>query len=1045
MSEEILNALIQLFAIIAKQDEGLHPKELEYVESFLTQQLGKESVEEYLIQFKKKTTQEDQKKTRRTDKKLTLVSDSVRILGLCKKINKTLNRRQKVVVLVRLFEMVNASRQFTAQRMAIINTVAEVFNIDREEYEEIHNFVVSESQEELDFDSILIVDDKEVECKKCKFIKTESIDGYLIILRVKSADLYFLRYTGNDSILLNGLPVFNNRIYLFATGATVKLPRGKPIYYSDVVAKFLADYSAIRLSFDVIDVHYRFPTGDVGLHRINFSETQGKLIGIMGASGSGKTTLLNVLTGIYTPTDGQVLINGIDLHKEKEKLEGVLGYVPQDDLLIEELTVFENLYYNALLCFRDKTKAEIKELVNKTLKSLGLYQIRHLKVGNIFNKLISGGQRKRLNVALELIREPSILFVDEPTTGLSSRDSENVMDLLRELALKGKLVIVVIHQPSSDIYKMFDNMLILDTGYQVYYGNPIEAIIYFKQLDNQVNADVGECPVCGTVRPELIFNILEAKKVDEFGHYIEERKVSPKKWEEYFTTLKKVERVPTVTDPPKGALNLPSRIKQYLVFLKRDLKAKLSNSQYVVLTLTEAPLLGGILAFLIRYIADPMSNVYIFYDNVNMPAYIFMSIVVALFLGLLISAEEIFRDRKILKREKFLNLNRHSYLMAKITILLVISAIQAFEYTLVGNLILGIKDMMFIYWFALFSTYVFAVMLGLNISASFNSAVTIYIMIPLIMIPLMALGGAFFSFDKLNRKISTIGKVPPIAEFMESRWAYEALMVYQFKNNRFERIFFDLDKAISQADYKQVHWIPAIKDHLNDAYDALITMEEEPDANIDSLKFVIEDNLKLVYNELKEELRKNKQVAFDYLDKLNLQGFDEDVYDATIDYLDQLNDYYGQIFFNKDSEKEAIKTYLAKKYGPHYYIALRNKYHNEHIEDIVTNKFEKYKILEYKHHLIQQTDPIFQDPDDSHWIGFRSHFFAPKKYFMGHYFETYWFNMAVIWFMALLLYPPLYYEHFRRFIDWISRIKLSKIFAGIKKGSNKEEKSVASV
>lgn len=149
--------------------------------------------------------------------------------------------------------------------------------------------------------------------------------------------------------------------------------------------------------------------------------------------------------------------------------------------------------------------------------------------------MISGGQRKRLNIALELIREPSILFVDEPTSGLSSNDSENVMDLLRELTLKGKLIFVVIHQPSSDIYKMFDNMLILDTGgYQIYYGNPVEAVMYFKRLDLQINSDIGECPTCGNVNPELIFNIIEAQVVDEFGKYTNVRKVSPVKWEEYF-------------------------------------------------------------------------------------------------------------------------------------------------------------------------------------------------------------------------------------------------------------------------------------------------------------------------------------------------------------------------------------------------------------------------------------------------------------------------------------------------------------------------------
>jgi len=456
MSEEILNALIQLLAIIAKQDEGVHIKELEYVESFLTQQLGHEAVQIYLTEFKKNAEIGEFASLEKKKKKLTPVQESVRTLALCRKINKTLNQSQKTVVLVRLFEMVNTSRQFTEQRIAIIDTVAEVFNISKEEHSNISNFVIETEFEKIDKNSILIIDDDDVLCETCLSIKTEKIEGQVIILRIHSSELYFLRYTGTEPIQLNGLPISNKRIYLYATGSTLKLPKGKPIYYSDVVAKFLADNNITKLSFDVKDVHYKFPTGDIGLRRINLSETQGKLIGILGASGSGKTTFLNILSGIYTPTSGTVKINGFDLHKEKEHLEGTIGLIPQDDLLIEELSVFQNLYYNAKLCFRDKTNEEIIALANKTLQNLGLDRISHLKVGNVFNKLISGGQRKRLNIALELIREPQILFVDEPTSGLSSRDSENVMDLLRELALKGKLIFVVIHQPSSDIYKMFD-------------------------------------------------------------------------------------------------------------------------------------------------------------------------------------------------------------------------------------------------------------------------------------------------------------------------------------------------------------------------------------------------------------------------------------------------------------------------------------------------------------------------------------------------------------------------------------------------------------
>lgn len=1029
MSEEILNALIQLLAIIAKQDEGVNIKELEFVESFLTQQLGHEAVQKYLTEFKKKAEiGEFQKESKK--KKRTPVQESVRTLSLCRKINKTLNQSQKIVVLVRLFEMVNTSRQFTEQRMAIIDTVAEVFNISKEEYASIRDFVIESELEKIDKSSFLIIDDEDIVCNACLSIKTEYIDGKIIVLRVKTSELYFLRYTGNETIQLNGLPISNQRIYLFATGSTLKLPKGKPVYYSDVVAKFLADVNISKLSFNVEDIHYKFPTGDIGLRRINISESQGKLIGILGASGSGKTTLLNILSGIYTPTSGSVKINGIDMHKQKDELEGILGYIPQDDLLIEELSVFQNLYYSAKLCFRDKSNEEISDLVNKTLTNLGLERIKHLRVGNVFNKLISGGQRKRLNIALELIREPLILYVDEPTSGLSSRDSENVMDLLRELALKGKLIFVVIHQPSSDIYKMFDNMMILDTGgYQIYYGNPVEAIMYFKTIDKQVNSDVGECPVCGTVKPELIFDIIESKVVDEYGQYLPKRKVTPQSWSETYYSKNNVERIEEANTKPEKTLKLPNWFSQFKIFLTRDLLAKLSNTQYLILSLTEAPLLGLILAFLIRYIADPTSNKYIFFDNENIPPYIFMSIVVALFLGLTVSAEEIFRDRKILKREKFLNLSRSSYLIAKISILFFISAIQALEYVLIGNSILGIEGMYFYYWFALFSTFVYANMLGLNISATFNSAVTIYILIPLIMIPLMSLGGAMFSFTKLNRTIGSVDKVPLIAEFMESRWAYEGLMVQQFKNNRFERLFFEIDKDISNADFKQVHYTDALMDNLNEIIDAIDTKDFFPDSNIDSLDQIITNNLELLRNEISKELLKTGNlVPFNDLDKLHIDVFDEDYGITVEEYIDALKTYYGDINFKKISEKEAMKRKWANQ-NPGQYKQWRDRYTNEHIDDIMKNSFEKYKILRYKNTLVRQAEPIFQDPDDSNFIGFRAHFYAPQKYFMGKFIDTFWFNMAVIWFMAITLYIPLYFEHFKKIITiFDDNLKLKKLF-----------------
>jgi ABC-type multidrug transport system ATPase subunit len=216
------------------------------------------------------------------------------------------------------------------------------------------------------------------------------------------------------------------------------------------------------------------------------------------------------------------------------------------------------------------------------------------------NKKISGGQRKRLNIALELIREPHVLFLDEPTSGLSSRDSENVMDLLKELTFRGKLIFVVIHQPSSDIFKMFDRMLILDTGgYATYYGNPIEGVMYFKKVTNQINSEVGECYACGSVNPETIFNLIELKEIDEYGNYTSKRKIQPQKFYEYYREqfLEK-NRITQVITKLNSTFSVPNKFVQSKYYFLRDLFSKISNKQYVLINLIEVPVLVTFLSLI---------------------------------------------------------------------------------------------------------------------------------------------------------------------------------------------------------------------------------------------------------------------------------------------------------------------------------------------------------------------------------------------------------------------------------------------------------------
>lgn len=1019
MSEEILKALMQLFALIAKQDGGVEDKEKRFVHDFLVQQIAVAKVKEYYTLFEEYAGLSEQSTDlpQNNEIKLTSVIDSVKILGICKKINKTLNQNQKVVVLLRLYELVNADKKFTNQRMEIITTVAEVFKIPKGEKNDIEFFVTDISSHELIEKNILIINDNGRTPLNTRYLATEKLDGDIIILSVSSVGLYFIKYTGNEDIYLNGLPVSNRRIYLFASGSSIRLPKGKPVYYSDIASHFLLDKTPSRISYDAQDINYFFPDGVPGIRNISFSENQGKLVGIMGASGSGKTTLLNILSGLTKPNSGNIFINGINLYEQKDKLHGIIGFIPQDDLLIEELTVFQNLYYNAKLCFRNMPENEVRELVDRTLSNLGLTEIKDLKVGSALNKLISGGQRKRLNIALELIREPSILFVDEPTSGLSSKDSENVMDLLRELALKGKLIFAVIHQPSSEIYKMFDKIIILDVGgYLVYYGNPVEAVMYFKRMDSQINSEIGECPSCGNVNSELIFNIIESRVIDEFGNYTSERKVSPETWSKLFEKEQTVVKPVMAVEAPHKNLQIPGWFSQFRIFTIRDFLSKISNRQYVLLTMLEAPVLGFILSYIIRYIADPSSSVYIFRENENIPIYIFMSLIVALFLGLTVSAEEIFRDRKILKREAFLNLSKSSYLISKIIILFFISAVQAFLFVIIGNSILGIKGMTFAYWFALFTTAACANLIGLNVSVSFNSAITIYIIIPLIMIPMMVLSGAMFSFDKLNRTVGSVGKVPWIAELIPTKWSYEALMVHQFKSNHFQRQFYDIKKEESVADFKQVYLLPELNRRLD-----LIYEEFKATGQIKNT----EEDLKLIKNELSKENVLVPDLPFTQINDLIPGKLSLDLIDQLRLHLAKLDDHYSREFVMATTQRENMIIYYMEQ-KPGLYNSNKDKYHNESIEEHVRKVFEKNEMVEYKNELIQQIDPIYKDPFPGHWLSFRSHLFAPRKYFLGLYFDTYWFNMGFIWFMAIIFYITLYFDFIRNLINLPKKFKSIK-------------------
>lgn len=1016
---------MQMFAIIAKVD-GINDSGRLIVQSFLKQQLNQESVDQYLAIFDEflEAHHAVTKKKDGTAKRTSL--NSVKVLKICTQINSELTQVQKVVVLLRLLEFINSNTEISEQEFEFVNTVAETFNIVDEEFKSCMSFIQAKENALPDSSKILVIDNSTTNSfKETKHIYAEGIDGQARILWIPSVNIYVLLYFGKSDLYLNGQILVRGKVFILTPGSSLRSSKVKPVYYSDILSAFMSDTSKAKVSFVVKNLEYKFKGGKLGLRNINFSEDSGKLIGIMGGSGAGKSTLLNVLNSNEIPSGGSVKINGINIHTEKNKIEGVIGMVSQDDLLIEELTVFQNLFYNAKLCFGDKSEEVISEMVLNVLTSIGLLETRNLKVGSPLEKTISGGQRKRLNIALELIREPLVMFVDEPTSGLSSRDSENIMDLLKELALKGKLVFVVIHQPSSDIFKMFDKLMILDVGgYPIYYGNPVDSVIYFKTVVNHVNSNESECIVCGNVNPEQVFNIIESKVLDEFGNITQNRKISANEWNTHYREKieKTVNESDNITEIPESTFKVPSKFKQFKVFVTRDVLSKLTNTQYLLINFLEAPVLAFILAYLVKYYNTDLSNKvgYIFRENENLPAYVFMAVVVALFIGLTVSAEEIIRDRKIQKRESFLNLSKGSYLWSKITIMFVLSAIQTILFVLVGNSILEVKGLTSEYWLVLFTASCFANMLGLNISASFNSAVTIYILIPFLIIPQLLLSGVIVKFDKLNPSISSQSFVPFTGEIMTSRWAFEALAVKQFKDNEFNKKFYKYDRGISIATYKKDYWLTDLSKKLDNCENNYKNPENRQE---------ITDALKMIKNEITKELavNGNEKIKAPAVANLSYAAFTPEVAKEIRELLAVLKTSYIKNYKKYSDAKDKVVAALNKdSTAQAIYLQKKDDYENESMIDLVTNRNSFYKILDLDGAYVQKTNPIYLDPTESNFG--RAHFFAPRKKFLNRYYDTYWFNICVIWGMSLILGITLYFDVLKKFINLLESLfsKLSK-------------------
>ncbi|MEI6034681.1 MAG: ATP-binding cassette domain-containing protein [Verrucomicrobiae bacterium] len=662
-------------------------------------------------------------------------------------------------------------------------------------------------------------------------------------------------------ILVRGVPVRNTAP--LADGDTIRVDVGQ-ILRCNFTERLIEEERNVIRSIDVRDLVCRFGNRSVAVDGISFSVQRGEMVCVMGASGCGKSTLLRALSGQFPPHQGDVFFNNRSLYANYDALKKYVTYVPQYDAFDEHLTIEENLNFAAAIRAPHLSRRERLRRVDGKLAELGLNERRNFVVGSAHKKTLSGGERKRLNIGLDMVSSADVFLFDEPTSGLSSKDSEHVIEIIRGMS-HNKIVLVTIHQPTSKIFQMFHKAALLDRGGKlVFFGTPQEMLKYFAEAEHQQHfgTALGGCEACGTTRPEFIFDVLETPLRDLGGDIIFEennrgqlvpaRRFSPDYWRDKYESYLLMKDVQQSSAPREAApaTSVPARRRspvrwreewhQFMVLLKRAFISKLRNPANLLTTILEAPLLALLTGMVLRY---SVRDVYDFASAFHIPTYLFLALVVAMFLGLTNSVDDIIRDRPVLMRERNLDVRLPYYVLAKALTLAAFALIQCALFALIGNWLLSVRCGFWIVFWAMFLTTGCGAALGLVISSLVVESKTAILIIPAVLIPQIILSGALIKYEEMNRNLDFVYsirqwvnshpgsamparsdlEVPMICEFMPTRWSYEALVFAQAKLNPLTRRQETIQSQINRL-VGEKKLAPAQEDRLEDLKDTLAVL-----------------------------------------------------------------------------------------------------------------------------------------------------------------------------------------------------------------------------
>jgi ABC-type multidrug transport system ATPase subunit len=576
------------------------------------------------------------------------------------------------------------------------------------------------------------------------------------------------------------------------------------------------------------------------LDNVSLSIQPNEFIGLLGPSGAGKSILMEAMNGMRPASGGSILINNLDLYEHLDSLKQSIGYVPQDDIIHRELTVYRTLYYVAKLRLSsDVSSSEIKKIIDEVLDVTGLSERRDVPI-----KRLSGGQRKRVSIAVELITKPSVIFLDEPTSGLDPATEEKIMKLFRQIAESGRTVILTTH--AMENVKLFDKIVVLMRGKLAFYGKPDEALKHLDASSFKDFYDKLEEPIEQKIKQHgngNRYQITEQVAEDwkkKFTH-------TPQYKKNVYEPLKELGKVKSHNVRKSYRLGIFGSIRQWLTLSRRYAEVLLRDKLNLFILFVQAPLIA-LLTYFVMGANQPRDFVY------------FILSLVAVWFGTSVAAREIIRERPVYKRERMVNLGLVPYLFSKFFVLGIIVGIQCLLLFVPLKLLdvsglmpmpgemFGIPQL----W-AMLLTAAVGIALGLLISALVRTSELATSLVPLILIPQILFSGlvgvpsginraaglimpATWSFDTMKR-FSTLDTLEEEGAELDGKTNGQGL--YKYIETENDKIIADAKKELDEYKYDTERKLDDFKAKLNNGKNPVAPQLDEPPVIADAKKLPV--------------------------------------------------------------------------------------------------------------------------------------------------------------------------------------------------------------